>query len=187
MAFDAFFLSAVLDEIRAKATGARVEKIHQPGRDSVLLLLRCEGGREKLLFAPNPAAPRLHFTAASPENPPEPPMFCMLLRKHLSGARLSHITQPEMERCAVLAWMKPASGLRCPAFCTKSRSRWPRYPLWRQILPRSWHLTALTFFAIGSWICWAAFRPWSAGKRCSLLPEMPMPEWTRCLPMLRKS
>ena len=101
MAFDAFFLSAVLDEIRAKATGARVEKIHQPGRDSVLMLLRCEGGREKLLFAPNPASPRLHLTAASPENPPEPPMFCMLLRKHLSGARLSHITQPEMERCAV--------------------------------------------------------------------------------------
>jgi len=100
MAFDAFFLSAVLDEIRAKATGARVEKVHQPGRDSVLLLLRCEGGREKLLFAPNPAAPRLHLTAASPENPPEPPMFCMLLRKHLMGARLSRITQPEMERCA---------------------------------------------------------------------------------------
>ena len=100
MAFDAFFLSAVLEEIRQKATGARVEKIHQPSRDSVLMLLRCEGGREKLLFAPNPAAPRLHLTAASPENPPEPPMFCMLLRKHLSGARLSQITQPEMERCA---------------------------------------------------------------------------------------
>ena len=100
MAFDAFFLSAVLEEIRQKAIGARVEKIHQPGRDSVLMLLRCEGGREKLLFAPNPAAPRLHLTAASPENPPEPPMFCMLLRKHLSGARLSRITQPDMERCA---------------------------------------------------------------------------------------
>ncbi len=100
MAFDALFLSAVLEEIRQKATGARVEKIHQPGRDSVLLLLRCEGGREKLLFAPNPAAPRLHLTAATPENPPEPPMFCMLLRKHLMGARLNRITQPEMERAA---------------------------------------------------------------------------------------
>ena len=100
MAFDAFFLSAVLEELRQKATGARVEKIHQPGRDSVLILLRCEGGREKLLFAPNPAAPRLHLTTASPENPPEPPMFCMLLRKHLSGARLADITQPAMERCA---------------------------------------------------------------------------------------
>ena len=63
MAFDAFFLSAVLEEIRQKATGARVEKIHQPSRDTILMLLRCEGGREKLLFAPNPAAPRLHMTA----------------------------------------------------------------------------------------------------------------------------
>ena len=100
MAFDAYFLKAVLEEIRQKATGARVEKIHQPGRDSVLLLLRCEGGREKLLFAPNPAAPRLHLTTANPENPPEPPMFCLLLRKHLMGARLANITQPPMERCA---------------------------------------------------------------------------------------
>ena len=100
MAFDAYFLSAVLGEIRKKAIGARVEKIHQPSRDTVILLLRCEQGREKLLFAANPAAPRLHMTTANPENPPEPPMFCMLLRKHLQGARLASITQPPMERAA---------------------------------------------------------------------------------------
>ncbi len=100
MAFDAFFLSAVLEEIRGVAIGARVEKIHQPSRDTVILLLRCESGRNKLLFAPNPAAPRLHLTAASPENPAEPPMFCMLLRKHLSGARLAGVAQLSMERCA---------------------------------------------------------------------------------------
>lgn len=104
MAFDAFFLSAVLAEIRTKAIGARVEKIHQPSRDTVILHLRCEGGREKLLFAPNPAAPRLHFTTASPENPEQPPMFCMLLRKHLSGARLSDIVQPPMERAATFSF-----------------------------------------------------------------------------------
>ena len=100
MAFDAFFMDAVLREIRAVALGAKVEKIHQPSRDAVILQLRCEGSREKLLFAPNPAAPRLHLTDASPENPPEPPMFCMLLRKHLSGARLSDIRQMPMERMA---------------------------------------------------------------------------------------
>ena len=104
MAFDAYFLSAVLDEIREKAIGARVEKIHQPSRDTVILLLRCERGREKLIFAPNPAAPRLHLTAANPENPPEPPMFCMLLRKHLQGARLASITQPPMERAATFCF-----------------------------------------------------------------------------------
>ena len=100
MAFDAYFLTAVLNELRAEAIGARVEKIHQPGRDSVILLLRTEKGRQKLLLAANPAAPRLHLTTASPENPAEPPMFCMLLRKHLSGARLSCVEQPAMERCA---------------------------------------------------------------------------------------
>ena len=100
MAFDAVFLSAVLQEIREKATGARVEKIHQPARDTVILHLRCENSREKLLFAPNPAAPRLHLTDSNPENPAEPPMFCMLLRKHLMGARLRQITQAPMERAA---------------------------------------------------------------------------------------
>ncbi len=100
MAFDAFFLKAVLSELQDKVTGARVEKIHQPMRDTVILLLKTQEGRQKLMFVANPTAPRLHLTATNPENPPEPPMFCMLLRKHLSGARLSGICQPPMERCA---------------------------------------------------------------------------------------
>ena len=102
MAFDAYFLTAVLDEIRQKALGGRVEKIHQPSRDTVILQLRCEGGREKLLIAANPAAPRMHLTTANPENPDQPPMFCMLLRKHLSGARLADVTQLPMERMVQL-------------------------------------------------------------------------------------
>ena len=104
MAFDAFFMTAVLDEIRQKTAGARVEKIHQPSRDTVILQLRCETGREKLLIAANPAAPRLHLTTANPENPDQPPMFCMLLRKHLSGARLAEIAQLPMERMATFSF-----------------------------------------------------------------------------------
>ena len=104
MAFDATFLSAVLDEIRVRAANARVDKIHQPSRDTVIFHLRCQEGREKLIFAANPTAPRLHLTSASPENPAEPPMFCMLLRKHLSGARLTGISQIPMERCAVFSF-----------------------------------------------------------------------------------
>ena len=100
MAFDAYYLSAVLEEIRQLTAGARVEKIHQPSRDTVILHLKCAEGRQKLLFGMNPTAPRLHLTSANPENPPEPPMFCMLLRKHLSGARLATISQIPMERCA---------------------------------------------------------------------------------------
>ena len=104
MAFDAFFLSAVLDEVRHRVIGARVEKIHQPSRDTLILHLRCREGREKLLFAANPTAPRLHLTSASPENPAEPPMFCMLLRKHLMGAKIADITQLPMERCAAFTF-----------------------------------------------------------------------------------
>ena len=100
MAFDAFFLTAVIAEIRTKTAGARIEKIHQPSRDTVILLLKGQEGRQKLIFVVSPTAPRLHLTTANPENPAQPPMFCMLLRKHLSGARLSGIYQPPMERCA---------------------------------------------------------------------------------------
>ena len=104
MAFDAYFLTAVLEEVRQTCIGARVDKIHQPSRDTLILHLRGRESREKLLFAANPTAPRLHLTAASPENPAEPPMFCMLLRKHLLGAKLAEITQPPMERAATFTF-----------------------------------------------------------------------------------
>ena len=104
MAFDAFFLSAVLDEIQSRTAEARVDKIHQPSRDTVILQLKCRDGREKLLFALNPTAPRLHLSTASPENPAEPPMFCMLLRKHLLGARLVEIQRKSMERWAAFVF-----------------------------------------------------------------------------------
>ena len=104
MAFDAFFLSAVMAEIADRTTDARVDKIHQPSRDTVIFQLKCRDGREKLLFALNPTAPRLHLTTANPENPAEPPMFCMLLRKHLSGARLTGMRQLPMERCALFTF-----------------------------------------------------------------------------------
>ena len=104
MAFDATFLAAVMEEIRQRTQEARVDKIHQPSRDTVILQLKCREGREKLLFALNPTAPRLHLTNSTPENPPEPPMFCMLLRKHLLGARLVETKQIPMERCAMFTF-----------------------------------------------------------------------------------
>ena len=104
MAFDAFFLSAVLEEVKERCIGARIDKIHQPSRDTLILQMHSRYYRSKLLFAANPTAPRLHLTNASPENPPEPPMFCMLLRKHLLGAKLSEVTQIPMERCATFTF-----------------------------------------------------------------------------------
>ena len=104
MAFDAYFMTAVLEEIRGKCIGARIDKIHQPSRDTLILQLKSKESREKLIFVANPTAPRLHLTCSSPENPAEPPMFCMLLRKHLLGAKLNSVTQPPMERAATFTF-----------------------------------------------------------------------------------
>ena len=104
MAFDAYFMTAVLEQMKPVLLGARVEKIHQPSRDTVILLMKGPEGRHKLQIVASPTAPRLHLSSASPENPPEPPMFCMLLRKHLSGARLADIRQLPMERCGIFTF-----------------------------------------------------------------------------------
>ncbi len=105
MAFDAFFFQGVLGELENVALNSRVEKIHQPTRDTIVILLRCAMGRQRLLITANPAAPRMHLTEANPENPEKPPMFCMLLRKHLSGGRLISIEQPPMERLVKLTFL----------------------------------------------------------------------------------
>ena len=95
MPFDAVFLSAVVEELTPVLTGERIDKIQQPARDTVLLHLRSRG---KLLLSANGSRPRIHLTRAAFENPAQPPMFCMLLRKHLSGGRIAGLTQPEAER-----------------------------------------------------------------------------------------
>lgn len=104
MPFDAMFLSAVIAELRPQLTGARVDKIQQPARDMVLLHLRGRDGGGRLLLSANGNRPRLHLTAAQLENPAQPPMFCMLLRKHLSGGRLAGLRQPPAERSVELTF-----------------------------------------------------------------------------------
>ena len=103
MPLDALCLSGVIHELDTGLAGARVDKIYQPGRDEVVLALRTQSvGNVRLLLSANPAHPRLHLTTLPLENPEKPPMFCMLLRKHLSGARLLELVQPPLERAAVL-------------------------------------------------------------------------------------
>lgn len=94
MAIDAICLQAVTAELREILPGMRIDKVQQPARDQIVLLLR---GRRLLLNA-GANAPRLQLTAAVRENPAEPPMFCMLLRKHIAGARIAEISQPPLER-----------------------------------------------------------------------------------------
>lgn len=98
MPFDAVFLSAVTQELRDTLVGSRVDKVQMPARDLVVLQVRGPRGGGRLLLSASSNAPRVHMTNAVLENPAQPPMFCMLLRKHLAGGRIVELRQPPMER-----------------------------------------------------------------------------------------
>ena len=95
MPLDAISLRAVVEELRPQLLNLRIDKVQQPARDQVILLLR---GNKRLLLNAGANAPRLQLSSLPRDNPVEPPMFCMLLRKHLVGARVADITQPGLER-----------------------------------------------------------------------------------------
>ena len=99
MPFDAIFLTALTRELCRDLPGARIDKIQQPERDAILLGLRTPAsGNKKLLLSASSNHPRIHFTEEKYENPAQPPMFCMLLRKHLGGGKILSLTQLPMER-----------------------------------------------------------------------------------------
>lgn len=99
MPLDAICLQAVVNEIAPQIVGTRIEKIQQPARDQVILLLR---GNRRLLLNAGANQPRIHLTAQLRDNPSQPPMFCMLLRKHIAGGRITEIRQEPLERVVEL-------------------------------------------------------------------------------------
>ena len=98
MALDALCMAAAAYELRAALLDARVDKVYQPARNEVVLALHGRGGNEKLLLSAEPGFARAQLTDRTRENPATPPVFCMLLRKHLTGGRLAAIVQPQGER-----------------------------------------------------------------------------------------
>ncbi len=106
MGFDALFLRCLNRELRDGLIGARIEKIQQPARGTVVLTVKGEARRD-LMIGGSSGAPRIHFTAAGFEKPREPPMFCMLLRKHLTGARILDLTMPATDRVLVMRLAAP--------------------------------------------------------------------------------
>ena len=103
MAFDGIMMTMVRRELSAALIGARVSQIYQPARDELVLAFRTQEGVKKVLIRLTDT-PRVHLSACSIENPPVPPMMCMLLRKKLGGARLSDVTQPQSERVLCLCF-----------------------------------------------------------------------------------
>ena len=95
MPLDGICMQAVAEELRLELLGLRIDKVQQPARDQVILLLR---GNKRLLLNAGANTPRIQLTALTRDNPAEPPMFCMLLRKHLVGGRVAAVTQPPLER-----------------------------------------------------------------------------------------
>ncbi|MER2105511.1 MAG: NFACT RNA binding domain-containing protein [Solibacillus sp.] len=97
MAFDGLFTRAMTHELQQLVSG-RITKIYQPNALEVVLQIRANGSNHKLLFSIHPSYARLHFTEQAIDNPSEPPMFCMLLRKHIEGGFIHAVTQNGTER-----------------------------------------------------------------------------------------
>jgi len=102
MPLDAITISALAEELKSALVGTKIDKVQQPSRDTLILSVRGNGRNEKLLISAGTGTARVHFLNENYENPQSPPMFCMLLRKHLVGARIADVTSPNMERMLVL-------------------------------------------------------------------------------------
>jgi len=100
MPLDAVALGAVCKELNNELSGAKVEKIYQPERDEIVLSVKTPQGSKKLVISAGSANARMHLTDDMKENPSQPPMFCMLLRKHLSSAKINSIERVGYERIA---------------------------------------------------------------------------------------
>ena len=107
MPLDAICLSAIRDELDGQIIGMRIDKVQQPERDIIILTLRGGGSSRRLLMSSGTGDARMHLTEHQFENPASPPMFCMLLRKHLMGARITALTQPPAERLLDMSLSAP--------------------------------------------------------------------------------
>lgn len=101
MALDGAFLYAVKNELMP-LIGGRVEKVHQPSREEIIIAIRTRQGSKKLYISANAGTSRIHVTEAAVDNPQTPPMFCMLMRKHLGSGKLIGIRQDGLERILFL-------------------------------------------------------------------------------------
>lgn len=101
MSFDGLFTRAITHEFASLLKGGRINKIHQPYKNEIVLVIRANGGTHKLLLSVHPSYARAQLTTESYENPSEPPMFCMLLRKHLEGHILEDIHQVGLDRMII--------------------------------------------------------------------------------------
>ncbi|MDR1066243.1 MAG: NFACT family protein [Clostridiales bacterium] len=102
MAFDGTTLSCVVNELREKALGGKIEKIYQPEKDEITIIIKKRGEARKLVLTASASHPRAHFTSEAKINPTDAPLFCMVMRKRFSGGLITDIVQPNFERILII-------------------------------------------------------------------------------------
>jgi len=102
MSFDGLFTKAMVDELSRALKGGRINKVHQPFKNEVILTIRANGSNQKLLLSAHSSYARVQLTTEAYDNPSEPPMFCMLLRKHIEGHIVEDLYQVENDRMIIL-------------------------------------------------------------------------------------
>ena len=101
MSFDGLFTRAMVKELTNLLKGGRISKVHQPYKNEIILVVRANGKNHKLLLSAHPSHARVQITNEGYDNPSQPPMFCMLLRKHMEGYILEDISQSGLDRMII--------------------------------------------------------------------------------------
>lgn len=104
MAFDSLVMAAVAQELADLLIGGRLEKIQQPSAHEIIMVIHTrERGKQRLLLSAHAQDARIHLTSQAFVNPLNPPIFCMVLRKHLEGGRVRALEQVGLERILKIA------------------------------------------------------------------------------------
>lgn len=98
MALDGIVLSNIVSDFKRDFVGGRILKIYQTEKDEIIIGVRSKGENFQVLMTAHSNYPRIHVTTQKKDNPQSPPMFCMLLRKHIGGGRITDVIQPNFER-----------------------------------------------------------------------------------------
>ena len=102
MSLDGISMHPLAIELDRAVAGGRIDRINQPSKQSIVMSLRLPGKNVLLHITINPQNPAMHLIDKAPENPPEPPMFCMVLRKHLETGRIASVRQYGLDRLLIM-------------------------------------------------------------------------------------
>ena len=98
MSYDGIVTSAMVRELSEAITLGKIEKIYQPQPEQLLFVMHTKRGKQRLFVSSSGNHSAAYLVGETPENPVKPPVFCMVLRKHLTAARITSVSQHESDR-----------------------------------------------------------------------------------------